>query len=97
LEIFNFFRKFESNLKNRLSGSSVNNSKIKIDIAAYRRRHAATAAERFAPLSHALTRSRCRGGLERALSTPGNPFPAINSNSRRRRPRFPLLLCSATA
>jgi len=73
LEIFNFFRKFESNLKNRLSGSSVNNSKIKIDIAAYRRRHAAATAERFVPLSRALTRSRCRGGLERALSTPGNP------------------------
>ena len=31
MKIFNFFRKFESNLKNGLSGSSVNISKIKID------------------------------------------------------------------
>jgi hypothetical protein len=61
LEIFNFFRKFGSNLKNRLSGSFVNNSKIWIYITAYRRRHASAAAERFAPLPRALARLHRRG------------------------------------
>ena len=76
-----------SNLKNRRSGNSVNTSKLKFG--------------RATPLCLPLVprgcrrRSNCRGWSVRALSTPGNPFPAINSSSRRRRPRFPLLLCSA--
>ena len=52
---------FESNLKNRLSGSSINNSKIKICITAYRRCHASAAAERFAPLPRALACHHRRG------------------------------------
>ena len=82
-------------MKNGLSGSSVNISKIKIHLSACRRRHADVAADQISPLPRALTRSWCHGGSVRALSSPGSPFLAINSNSRRRRPHFSPLLCSA--
>ena len=82
-------------MKNGLSGSSVNCLKIEIHLTACRRRHTEVTADLISPLPHALTRSWCRGGSVRALSSPGSPFLAINSNSRRRRPHFSPLLCSA--
>ena len=74
LEIFNFFRKFLSNLKNRLSGSSVNNAKFKNYIAAHRRRHAVCLPPTFfaaftrgnTPMSPWRTRP-CAGDVGRLL------------------------------
>jgi len=47
LEIFNFFRKFESNLKNGLSGNSVNNSKIRFEATGATQLLAADLLRRF--------------------------------------------------
>ena len=77
-----------SNLKNGRSGSSVIISKINLHLSTCRRRHAEVTADRISPLLRTLTRSRCRGERGRALSTPSNTFPAINSSRRRRHSRF---------
>ena len=77
-----------SNLKNGRSGSSVIISKINLHLSSCRRRHAEVTADRISPLLRTFTRSRCRGERGRALSTPGNTFPAINSSRRRCHSRF---------
>ena len=93
MEIFNFFRKFESNLKNGLSGSSVNISKINIHLSACRRRHADVAADLISPLSRAVTCQYLRGKFARVLSTPHALLLAINRSTPSLFSFFPF--CSA--
>ena len=81
MEIFNFFRKFESNLKNGLSGSSVNISKINIHLSACRRRHADVATDLISPLSRAVTRQYLHGKFAHVLSTPHALLLAINRST----------------
>ena len=84
-------------MKNRLSGSSVNNSKIKIYITAYRRRHAAVAVECFAPLPRVLARHHRRGifvvccrsqtsSSRLKIAVPLSSLSSFPASARRRRP-----------
>jgi len=89
LEIFNFFRKFGSNLQNECSGSSVIIQKFNsTSLFAAGTTRGGVTAERFcAAFPHAGT-SPSPWRLRRALSQPGELIPAINSHSRRRRSHF---------
>ena len=89
LEIFNFFRKFLSNLWNKCSGSSVIISKIQLHLTACRRRHAEFTADRFSPLSRAVTRPNLRGKFARVLSTPHALLLAINRSTPSSNQSFP--------
>ena len=75
MEIFNFYRKFESNLLNELSGKTVN--KLKFHRSSFTppacRRRSVLAAFPRAGTSPSPWR------LRRALSQPGELIPAINS------------------
>ena len=62
-EIFNFFRKFGSNLKNRRSGKSVNTSKIQITTG----RHRLTAGVLLWPSRHACGRPWLRASAGSTL------------------------------
>jgi len=85
LEIFNFFRKFVSNLQNKRSGNSVNTSKIKTKPSATSLLAVGAtqplAADRFSPLSRAVTRCCLRGDLVRELSKPDASFSSINRST----------------
>jgi len=81
LEIFNFFRKFLSNLRNECSGSSVIISKIHLHLSACRRRHAEVTADRVSPLSRAVTRPNLRGEFACVLSSPYALHLAINRST----------------
>ena len=81
LEIFNFFRKFLSNLRYECSGSSVIISKFHLHLTVCRRRHAEFTADRFSPLSRAVTRPNLRGEFARVLSSPYALKLAINRST----------------
>ena len=85
MEIFNFFRKFVSNLQNKHSGISVNNSKFQMKPSATSLLAAGAtqplAADRFSPLSHAVTRCHLRGDLVWELSKPDASFSSINRST----------------
>ena len=93
MEIFNFFRKFLSNLRNECSGSSVIISKIHLHLSACRRRHAEVTADRISPLSRAVTHPNLRGEFAHVLSTPHALLLAINRSTPSSFPFF--TFCSA--
>ena len=82
-----------SNLKNGLSGSSVNISKIKLHLSACRRCHAEVAADLISLLSRAVTRPYLRGDFACVLSTPHALLLAINRSTPSSFPFF--TFCSA--
>ena len=74
-----------SDLQNKRSGISVNNSKFQMKPSATSLLAAGAtqplAADRFSPLSHVVTRCHLRGDLVRELSKPDASFSSINRST----------------